>query len=336
MVRAFEYIQGTEVHMRKFLTLPLLAAGLALFAAAPAQADYPTKPIKIVVTAAPGGGVDTVTRLVTEQMRPILGQPFVIENKGGAGGNLAAESVFIAEPDGYTLMASHPGPLVTSAALYKKPNFDATKFEPIAILSYLPNVLLVRNDFPAKTLAEFMAYVKANPGKLSYASHGPGTTSHLTAELFNQLTGAKLVHVPYKGTSPALNDLIAGHVDLSFMQLEASVRLHQAGKARILAVCTEKRIAALPDIPTMSEAGLKDFISDAWNALSAPPKTPASVIAKLNRAVNAALNTRQVQEKFSSLNLTPGGGTPADMAKIVKADTERWGGIIRSLGLKAD
>jgi tripartite-type tricarboxylate transporter receptor subunit TctC len=317
-------------------TITLLAAFAALLAAAPARADFPNKPIKVVVTAAAGGGVDTVTRIVTEHMRTVLGQPFIVENRGGAGGNLAAEFVFMADPDGYTLMASHPGPLVTSAALYKKPNFDAARFEPVAIMSFLPNVLLVRNDFPAKTLAEFMTQVKTNPGKFSYASHGHGTTSHLTAELFNRLTGAKLVHVPYKGTSPALNDLIAGHVDLSFMQFEASLRLHQAGKARILAVCTEQRLGVLPDIPTMNEAGLKDFISDAWNALSAPPKTPAPIIARLNAAVNAALKTPEVQDKYAKLNLTPGGGTPQDMARIVKADTERWGAVIAALGLKAE
>jgi tripartite-type tricarboxylate transporter receptor subunit TctC len=324
--------------MRNHLLLSALATGVTLLAAAPAQAqtDYPNKPIKVVVTVPPGGGVDTVTRLVTDKMRVTLGQPFVVENKGGAGGNLAAEMVYTAEPDGYTIMASQPAPITTNAVLYKKLNFDPTKFEPIAIMSTIPNVLLVKNDFPAKTLAEFMAYVKSNPGKLNYASQGPGTTSHLTAELFNKIAGTKLVHVPYKGTGPALNDIVAGHVDLIFMQLESALRLHQGGKARILAVCTEKRIASLPDIPTMGEAGLKDFISDTWNALSAPPKTPAPIINKLNAAVNAALKTPEVQEKFKSLNLEPGGGTPQDMAKIVKADTERWGDVIRSLGLKVE
>ncbi|HWP26163.1 MAG TPA: tripartite tricarboxylate transporter substrate binding protein [Xanthobacteraceae bacterium] len=318
--------------------LVLVAAGAALFATAPAQAqaDYPNKPIKVVVTVPPGGGVDTVTRLLTDQMRHTLGQPFVIENKGGAGGNLAAEMVYTADPDGYTIMASQPAPITTNAVLYKKLNFDPTKFEPIAIMSTIPNVLLVKNDFPAKTLAEFMAYVKSNPGSLNYASQGPGTTSHLTAELFNKIAGTKLVHVPYKGTGPALNDLVAGHVDLIFMQLESALRLHQGGKARILGVCTEKRVAALPDIPTLTEVGLKDFISDTWNALSAPPKTPAPIIAKLNAAVNAALKTPEVQDKFHKLNLTPGGGSPQDMARIVKADTERWSGIIRSLGLKVE
>jgi tripartite-type tricarboxylate transporter receptor subunit TctC len=311
--------------------LPLIAAALFAVPSAQAQpaADYPNKPVKVVVTVPAGGGVDTVTRIVTERMRASLGQPFVIENKGGAGGNLAAESVFQADPDGYTLMASQPSPLTTNVVLYKKLNFDPMAFEPIALMSSAPNVLLVRNDFPAKTLAEFMTYVKANSAKLNYASQGPGTTSHLTAELFNKLAGTQLVHVPYKGTGPALIDIAAGHVDLIFMQLEAAIKLHEGGKARILAVTTEKRIAALPDIPTMAEAGLKDFISDTWNALSAPPKTPKPIVAKLNAAVNDAMKSPELQTQFRKLLLQPGGGTPEDLSKVMKEDTARWSQVIR-------
>lgn len=319
-------------------TLSLIAAaGLMLAAAVPAHAqgaaDYPNKPVKVVVTVPAGGGVDAVTRIITERLRQKLGQPFVVENKGGAGGNIAAESVFQAEPDGYTLMSSQPAPITTNVVLYKSLSFNPAEFEPVAILSTIPNVLLVKNDFPAKTLQEFMTYVKANPGKLNYASQGPGTTSHLTAELFNKLAGTKLVHVPYKGTGPALNDLVAGHVDMIFMQLESALRLHQGGKARILAVTTAKRIPALPDIPTMGEAGLKDFISDTWNAISAPPKTPKPIIAKLNAAINDALNMPEVQATYKKLNLEAGGGTPEHMAEVVKSDTKRWGDVIKEANI---
>ena len=315
-----------------FRLLPLFATA-ALIAASSAHAqsaaDYPNKPVKVVVTVPAGGGVDTVTRIVTERMRASLGQPVVVENKGGAGGNIAAESVFQSDPDGYTIMASQPAPLTTNVVLYKKLNFDPTAFEPIAIMSSAPNVLLVKNDFPAKTLAEFMTYVKANSATLNYASQGPGTTSHLTAELFNKLAGTKLVHVPYKGTGPALIDIAAGHVDLIFMQLEAAIKLHQGGKARILAVTTEKRIPALPEIPTMAEAGLKDFISDTWNALSAPPKTPKPIVEKLNVAVNDAMKSPEVQEQYRKQLLQLGGGTPQHMAQVMKEDTARWSEVIR-------
>src|SRR5215213_7239155 len=322
--------RGTTV-MPKFLFLIATAALIATTPAnaQPSAADYPNKPVRVIVTVPAGGGVDTVTRIVTEKMRTKLGQPFVIENKGGAGGNIAAESVFQAEPDGYTLMTSQPAPLTTNVVLYKKLNFDPTAFEPVGIMSSAPNVLLVRNDFPAKTLAEFMTYVKANPGKLNYASQGPGTTSHLTAELFNRLAGTNLVHVPYKGTGPALIDIASGHVDLIFMQLEAAIKLHEGGKARILAITTEKRIASLPDIPTMGEAGLKDFISDTWNALSAPPKTPKPIIAKLNAAINDVFKMPEVHEQYRKQLLQLGGGTPQDLAKIMKEDTARWSEVIK-------
>jgi tripartite-type tricarboxylate transporter receptor subunit TctC len=315
--------------MKRYLASITTIAALFTATSANAQSDYPNKPVKVVVTVPAGGGVDTVTRLVTERLRNVLGQPFVVENKGGAGGNIAADSVFQSPPDGYTLMASQPAPITTNVVLYKNLSFDPTAFEPVVIMSSAPNVLLVKNDFPAKTAQEFMAYVKANPGKINYASQGPGTTSHLTAELFNKMTGAKLQHVPYKGTGPALNDLVAGHVDMIFMQYEAAIKLHEGGRARILAATTEKRIPSLPDIPTMGELGLKDFVSDTWNAISAPPKTPAAIITKLNTAVNHMMQTPEVQEQYKKMGLQVGGGTPQDMAKIVKADTARWGEVIK-------
>jgi tripartite-type tricarboxylate transporter receptor subunit TctC len=230
-------------------------------------------------------------------------------------------------------MASQPAPLTTNVLLYKNLGFDPTALEPVAIMSSAPNVLLVKGDFPAKTAQEFMTYVKANPGKLNYASQGPGTTSHLTAELFNKLTGAQLQHVPYKGTGPALNDIVAGHVDLIFMQFEAALKLHEGGRARILAVTTEKRIASLPEIPTMIELGLKDFVSDTWNAIAAPPKTPAPIIAKLNTAVNDVLKMPEVQDQYRKLGLQIGGGTPQDMANVMKGDTERWGAVIKEANI---
>jgi tripartite-type tricarboxylate transporter receptor subunit TctC len=321
--------------MLKYFALAGLAS--ALVATAYAQdpaADYPNRAVKIVVSVPAGGGVDTVTRIFSARLQPRLGQPFVIENRGGGGGNIGAETVFAAEPDGYTLLSSQPAPITSNVALYKKLNFDPVALEPVAVLSKFPNVLLVRNGFPAKTVQEFMAYVKANPGKVNYASQGPGTTSHLTAELYSSLTGAKMTHVPYRGTGPALNDLVAEHVDLIFMELSSAVKLHNGGKARILAIASDKRLGILPDIPTMIEAGVPNFISDTWNAISAPPKTPRPIILKLNRAINDIMSEPDTKKHFRDLNLTPAGGTPEDMAKLKKEETARWTAVIRAAGIQ--
>jgi tripartite-type tricarboxylate transporter receptor subunit TctC len=314
--------------------LALIATAMALFAAPQASAqDYPNRPIKIIVCLPAGGGVDTVTRLVAEKLSQKLGQPVVVENKGGQSGNIGAEAVWLAEPDGYTLLASQPAPITISPLLFKKLAFDPTTFVPVAIMSAIPNTLLVRANFPANNLAEFIAYAKANPGKLNYASQGNGTTSHLTGVMFDKAAGTKMNHVPYRGTAPALNDLLGGHVDLFFNELATSVELHKASKAKILAIATEKRIAELPEIPTMNEAGLPGFISDTWNAISAPPKTPPAIIAKLNAAINDMLNLPEVRAHYERMHLQAGGGTPADMAKVVKIDTERWGTVIKSVNL---
>jgi tripartite-type tricarboxylate transporter receptor subunit TctC len=327
--------------MSKHLAMIALAAAGLWLAGSPATAqdaaaDYPNKPVKIIVTVPAGGGVDTVTRIFSERLQHSLGQPFVIENRGGAGGNVAAEAVFVAPPDGYTLMASQPAPITTNVVLYKKLNFDPAAFEPVAVLSKFPNVLLVRQDFPAKTAQEFIAYVKANAGKLNFASQGVGTTSHLTAELFMALTGTNLVHVPYRGTAPALNDLVAGHVDLIFMELSQAYKLHDAGRARILAVATDNRIDILKDTPTMIEAGVPGFISDTWNAISAPPKTPAPIVAKLNKAINDAIKMPETRKHFEELNLLPAGGSPADMRKLVDEETRRWGEVIKRAGIQPE
>ena len=299
-------------------------------------ADYPNRPVRIVVSNPAGGGIDTVTRVVADRLAVKLGHPVIIENRGGAGGNIGAEAVYTAAPDGYTLLASVPAALTTNIFMYKKLNFDPTKLEPVAVLGTFPNTLLVTNDFPAKTVQEFIAYVKANPGKVNYASQGIGTTSHLTAELYNSLAGAKMVHVPYRGTAPALNDIVAGHVDLIFMQLSSALKLHEGKRARILAVTTDKRLDALKDIPTMIEAGIPNFVSDTWNAISAPPKTPAPIVAKLNLAINDAMNDPETEKRFAELEIIKVGGSPADMRKLIQEDTQRWGEVIKRAGITAE
>jgi Uncharacterized protein conserved in bacteria len=259
----------------------------------------------------------------------------VIENRAGAGGNIGAEVVYTAAPDGYTLLASQPSPITVNPLLYKKMNFDPTKFEPVAIMTTIANVLLVRNDFPAKTAQEFIAYCKAHPGQVNYASQGIGTTSHLTAELFQTVTGTKLVHVPFKGTAPALNSLAGGHVDMIFMELASALRLHQGGKARILAAATKERIPDLPDVPTFAEAGVKDFESGTWNAISAPPKTPKAIVEKLNKAINEVLKEPDVIAHFAKVNLHAAKGSPAEAKAFIQKETKDWGEVIKQAHVPA-
>jgi tripartite-type tricarboxylate transporter receptor subunit TctC len=325
--------------MLRFLFLIASAWPLLWLSPATAQdvaTDYPNRPVRIIVTVPAGGGVDAVTRIFADRLQQKLRQPFVIENRGGAGGNVGADAVYTSTPDGYTLMSSQPAPLTTNVSLYRQLSFNPAAFEPVAVLSTFPNVLLVRADFPAATAQEFIAYAKANPGKLNYASQGVGTTSHLTAELFTSLTGTKCIHVPYRGTGPALNDILAGHVDFIFMEVSSAVRLHEAKKARILAVATEKRLDVLPDIPTMIEAGVPGFISDTWNAISAPPKTPAPIVAKLNRAINAVIEEPDTRRRFAQLNIYPAGGSTADMRSLIAAETRRWGEVIKKAGIQPE
>jgi tripartite-type tricarboxylate transporter receptor subunit TctC len=305
-------------------------------ASAQDAASFPDRPIRLIVSTAAGGGVDAFARLVAAQMQTVLGQPIAVEDKAGAGGSFAADLVYHSAPDGYVLLASQPAPITTNPLLIKSLNYDPTKLEPVAIMSHLPNVLLVRPDFPAKTVAELIAYAKANPGKLNYASQGVGTTSHLTAELFASITHVKLTHVPYKGTGPALNDIIASHVDLFFTELSTSLQLSKAGKARILAVTTKQRVAAVPDIPTLAEAGVQGCESDTWNAITAPPKTPAAIITKLNGAANKAMQAPDLLARYKALSASPGGGTPAEAAAFIKQETQRWSAVIKGANIQPE
>jgi tripartite-type tricarboxylate transporter receptor subunit TctC len=319
--------------------LGVLALMVVLALASPARAEepnYPSRPVKIIVSAPPGGGVDIVARVIADRLAKTWGQPFVVENRPGAGGNLGSEAVAAAEPDGYTLLAAQPAPLTTNVVLYKKLNFDPAALEPLAIMTSIPNVLVVRVDFPADSVAELVGYAKANPGKVNFGSQGVGTTPHLTGELFARATGSKLTHVPYRGTAQAVNDLVAGHLDLLFFQLDSVREQYQAKKAKMLAVTTAQRVAAVPEVPTMDEAGVKGFRSDTWNALAAPPKTPAAIVAKLNAAINAVLKQPDTAEHLRAMSMTPIGGTPDAIKTFIREETERWGEVIRAANIRAD
>ena len=326
--------------MRRISRLVVTAAALAAAAQACAQGDaashYPNRAVKIIVSAPPGGGLDIAARVIADRLTKMWGQLFVVENRPGAGGNLGAEAVAQAEPDGYTLLAAQPAPLTTNVVMYKKLNFDPAAFEPLAIMTSIPNTLAVRLDLPAASIAELIAYAKANPGKLNFGSQGVGTTPHLTGELFARLTGTKLTHVPYRGTAQAVNDLVAGNVDMLFFQLDSVREQYRAHKVKMLAVTTAARIASVPEVPTMEEAGVKDFRSDSWNALAAPPKTPAPIVAKLNDAINAVLKQPETAEHLRSMNMTPVGGAPDAAKNYIRQETERWGEVIRAAKISLD
>jgi tripartite-type tricarboxylate transporter receptor subunit TctC len=322
--------------MQKYF-LPLIAAALAAVPALAQQADeaadYPNRTVRIVVSAPPGGGLDIAARVLADKLQQRWGQPVVVENRPGAGGNLGAGEVAAAEPDGYTLLSAQPAPLTTNVLLYKKLPFDPTAFEPVILMTTLPNTLVVRAGFPASSVGELIAYAKANAGKVNYGSQGVGTTPHLTAELFARMTGTVLTHIPYRGTAQVVNDLLAEHLDLLFMQIDAVREHYQAGKLKMLAATVDRRLPSLPEVPTMAEAGVPNFRSDTWNAIAAPPRTPKAIVAKINAAMNEVFALPEVREHLAKLSMQPAGGAPADMAAFVTAETRRWGEVIRAAGI---
>ena len=314
------------------------AGALAVGALAPhrlaAQENWPAQAVRIVVPFPAGGSADVLPRIVAEALGPIWKQPIVIENKTGAGGNIGAEAVAAAKPDGYTLMAAPPPPIAINHNLYPKLNYDPTKFKPVTVMGSAPNVVAVSNRLGVKSVQELIARAKAAPGKINAANQGNGSTSHLTASMFEVQAGVKFNHVPYRGTAPALNDLVAGHVDLFFDNIASSLAQHQAGNIRILAVCSPDRVEQLPDVPTVAEAGLKGFSATAWFAIMAPEGTPDAVIAKINKDVVAVLKTAEVRKKFIDQAATPIGNSPQEAAKFIASEIQAWADVIKKADVK--
>ncbi|MBI3043228.1 MAG: tripartite tricarboxylate transporter substrate binding protein [Betaproteobacteria bacterium] len=317
------------------VTLASLLAANVVAQTNPAAA-YPNKPVRVVVAVAPGGGIDTAARILSEHVRQKLGQPFVMDNRGGAAGNVGAGLVFQSDPDGYTILASSLSPITITGLLRKNLKFDPAAFQPIVVMSRIPNVLVARQSLPVKSVKELLAYINANAGKANYASPGVGTAAYLSAELFMQITGTKLIHVPYKGTAPSLVDLVGGHVDLTFAQIAAIFPLYKGKRVKLLATATTERLEFIPEIPTLAEVGVRGAESYTWNAISAPPKTPAPIIAKLNAAYNGALNAPEVKARYRALYMSSGIGNLAEVRKFVKDETVRWGNVIRKAGLKPE
>jgi tripartite-type tricarboxylate transporter receptor subunit TctC len=320
---------------RKFLHL---AAGAAAFPTIlrTANADtYPSRPVRYIVGYAPGGGNDIVARLMGQWLSERTGQQFVIENRPGAGTNIATEAVVNAPPDGYTLLSAG-APNAINATLYEKLNFNFIRdIAPVAGIVSVANVFTVHPSVSAKTVPEFIAYAKTNPGKINMATNGNGSASHMSAELFKMMTGVNMVNVPYRGTAPAITALLGGQVQGSFVSLPGSIAYINAGKLRAIAVTTVMRSEALPDIPTVAEF-VPGYEASVWYGIGTPTKTPGEVIDKLNTEINSGLADPKMKERFADIGGTALGGSPADFGKLIAEETEKWRKVIRAAGIKPD
>jgi tripartite-type tricarboxylate transporter receptor subunit TctC len=317
--------------MRRIMSsLIALATPLAVLAAdnARAQDAYPSRVVRIVVPYPAGGGTDTLARLLADQLGRKWGQSAIVENVGGAAGNIGAAEVARATPDGYTLLLASPGPIATNSFLYKDMGYDPQRWVPIALLATGPYVLVLRTSFEGSTVRDLIARAKANPGKITSATPGIGSVGHLSTVQLEMLAGIKTVQVPYRGLGQAINDIIAGHVDMMFDTPTTSLPLHRDGKVKIVAVGTSERVRELPEVPTVAEAGLPGYRAVTWYAMVAPPQTPAALADKINRDVVEILSHAEVAEKVRGIQMEPVTRTRAAAAKFFAEETELWGKVI--------
>ena len=319
-----------KLSIRLFVLLAAIGCG-----AGPGRADeYPSLPVKIIVPTPPGGPVDVIARITANYLQSKLGQAFVIENRAGAGNTIGSKDAAAAAPDGYTLLYSAASGLIIAPLLHPDAGYDPLKsFAPIALVGATSNVLVVNPSVPAKTVAELVAYAKANPGKVNFSSGGIGVLPHLIGEMFKARAGIDIVHVPYKGGGPSINDLVAGNVQMSFEATSVLLPLIKVDRLRALAVTAANRVRELPAVPTMVESGYPGFVTTAWTGLLAPAGTPAPIIAKLNATINDGLKSPQLQYALTNLSYEPIGGTPQDFTETMKTELARWTPIVKSLGL---
>jgi tripartite-type tricarboxylate transporter receptor subunit TctC len=321
--------------MQKWIAI--VALGLsAAFNPAHAQ-NYPTRAITLVIPFAPGGSTSIVGRGIADKMSELLGEKVVVDNRPGAGGTVGTKAVARSEPDGYTLVLGYTGTLAIGPSLYKNVGYDPRKdFAPIGMIGNAPNSLVVHPSFPARTVAELIAYAKANPGKVSFGSAGAGTASHITGEYFARSAGITLVHIPYKGTGPALTDLLGGHIPMAFAPIPASHPSVTAGSLRALAVTSTTRSGLLPEVPTMIEAGLQGFDASLYYGLAAPAGTPRPVIDKLNKALRDALASNEVKKQLGNdgTEITP--GTPEDYVDFIDRDEKKWSQLVKASGVQQE
>jgi tripartite-type tricarboxylate transporter receptor subunit TctC len=302
-----------------------------------AQSDYPSRPITLVVPFPAGGSTDVVARLVAAGMAERLGQQVVVENRGGAGGNIGAAAVARAEPDGYTILMGTVATHALNPALYKTMPYDAVAdFAPISLLVVVPGVLVTNNDFPPRSVAELIALAKEKPGEYSYASSGNGTPLHLSGELFKSMAGVEMTHIPYKGGGPAMIDVIGGHVPMIFDLLPGAIEHIRAGSVQGLAVTTKERAASMPDLPTIAESGLPGYETYSWNAFFAPAGTPQPIVDRLNEAALAALADPEIAAKLEDLSVTVVGSTPEQLAAHVQDELAKWAPVVKASGAQLD
>ena len=300
-----------------------------------AQEPWPARPVRMILPFPPGGGTDILGRLIAERLSASLGQPVVTENRGGAGGNVGAEAAARSAPDGYTIVLVAPS-LAISPTLYSKINYDPVKdFAPVSLVATVPNVMITQPSLPGQ-LQEFIALVRSKPGALNFGSGGAGTSNHLAGELFNIVTGAKLVHIPYKGVNLAMQDVLAGNVHLVFIGIPAAAPHIKAGKLRALALVAPQRSAALPDVPTVAEAGLAQFEVTTWYGVLAPAGTPKNVISRLNAELVKIMHSPELKEKLAATGTEPLTSTPEEFAAYIKREIAKWGDVVRKAGVKAD
>jgi tripartite-type tricarboxylate transporter receptor subunit TctC len=324
-----------KIPRRRFLQLAAGAVALPNVAQIARAEAYPTRPVHIVVGFAAGGGLDIVARLMGQWLSERLRQQFVIENRPGAAGNIGANAVVGAAPDGYTLLLVNPTNAI-NATLYQKLNFNLIRdIAPVASIIRVPSIIVVHPSVPAKTVPEFIAYAKANPGKINMATNGNGSASHIPGELFKMMTGVDLVHVPYRGTGPALTDLLGGQVQVMFVGIPATIEYVIAGKLRALAVTTAIRSEVFPDIPTVSEF-VPGYEFSNWQGIGAPKNTPAEIIEKLNKEVNAGLVDPNMKARLADLGATPFPGSPADFGTLIAMETEKLGKVVKFAGIKVE
>ncbi len=318
------------------LAAPALLPHLALAQPALAQPAWPTRFVRLVVPFTPGGGIDSVARIVGARLSEVWGQQVVVENKPGAGGNIASEFVARAEPDGHTLYITAAG-LVVNQYLFASINYDpAVDFAPVTLICLFPNLMIVPSSSPFRSVGELIAFAKANPGKLTFGTPGHGSSPHMAGELFKHLAGVDLTHVPYRGASPALTDLIAGRTDMSFAVMASGLPLAQNGQVRALAITAATRAQAAPDIPTIAEAGVPGYNSSSWFAFVAPSKTPTAVIQKIQADTVAVLAEPAIKERLDKLGLTIVGSTSAELAAHLKVEKERWEPVIKRANIKVN